>query len=377
MNFFNRKLLAAAIAFAAVTSANAGLYPVVRDSSGNYSQQSLTNANTLHAMAMNKGTVRVEIILNDGSANATTQTQLSTQQRQASALQAFNQFKSGLGNESNKVSRNFSDITLDPFFEVNLTAAEVTALLANSNVKSFSDVTYFKPFLNQSNSLLQTSFLPPMQPNALTNYYLGVIDSGVDNFHNAFGGRVFAGACFPTAGTLCAGRDNSGFLPTTGRACTGVSNCGHGTHVAGIAASSDVVSGMAPTASIFSIMAAEQFGTSYGFTATGLNNALATLIQNVSYSANGSAAKRLAAVNLSLGELVDPAQTCGGHTCANHRKHQPAHQHARCFGSSSVWKHGGLVRVSRLFTKRSRGFGGKQTGFTVDTIFAGHRQYQA
>jgi hypothetical protein len=316
-----RNVMAVSIALAAAMAANAGQYPVLRDSSGSFNSQAQANAQALLQVAQQQGYVRVEIALRSNTLSSQGElpvAPITLEQRRAEALQAVDQFKTTLSDGKKPVARDYSEVTLDPFFNVNLTASEVTQLLSNPNVKSFSDVTYFKPFLNQVNNIVQTSGLPLMRPNAQTQHYMGVIDSGVDSTHSAFGGRVFAGACFPTTGanSLCTGRSNVGFPPASGQACSGVTNCGHGTHVAGIAASSDFVaanSGMAPTASVFSIMAAERSPIApqfYEFTAVELNNALNTLIQNVSFSTPGNSSKRLAAVNLSLGEPLEIFQSC-------------------------------------------------------------------
>ena len=66
-------------------------------------------------------------------------------------------------------------------------------------------------------------------------FQVAIIDSGVDNQHNAFTGRIVSQACFVTDFS-CAGGTNATTAAGSGDECTFSSDCDHGTHVGSIAA---------------------------------------------------------------------------------------------------------------------------------------------
>lgn len=104
---------------------------------------------------------------------------------------------------------------------------------------------------------------------------VAILDTGVDRDHPMFldannNSRVVAEACFSSNGTdsesLCPSGAESQFGEGAAADCTGnVSGCGHGTHVAGIAAGSEVqssgltFSGVAPEADIIAIQVFSKF----------------------------------------------------------------------------------------------------------------------
>lgn len=93
-----------------------------------------------------------------------------------------------------------------------------------------------------------------------------ILDTGVDSDHDFLGGRVVAEACFSTDDpsndtyTLCPDGTEEQIGTGAGADCDGASGCGHGTHVAGIAAGSGVDrDGVAKGADIISIQVFSEF----------------------------------------------------------------------------------------------------------------------
>ncbi len=111
-------------------------------------------------------------------------------------------------------------------------------------------------------------------PAAWANGYTGsqqtvaILDSGVDKFHGFLFGKVIDESCYSsnvpgTATSFCPGGATESTLPDSGLNCPAeISGCGHGTHLAGIAAGRGAsFSGVAKDASIISIQIFSKFET--------------------------------------------------------------------------------------------------------------------
>jgi len=74
---------------------------------------------------------------------------------------------------------------------------------------------------------------------------IAVLDTGVENSHTMLSGKIVEEACYSTTSssstTLCPNGTSEQIGPGSAAPCTGI--CSHGTHVAGIAAGSEVFSG--------------------------------------------------------------------------------------------------------------------------------------
>ncbi|MDP9465228.1 MAG: S8 family serine peptidase, partial [Actinomycetota bacterium] len=134
-------------------------------------------------------------------------------------------------------------------------------------------------------------------------YQVVIVDSGVDNGHSAFSGRIVSQACYVTDFS-CPGGVNFSTAAGSGDACTHSTDCDHGTHVAGIAAGSTFTGGhegVARGVGIVAIKVAQDDPSSPFWTSafSAVDNALAQ-----AYVLKTSTNPNIVAVNLSLGTDV-------------------------------------------------------------------------
>jgi hypothetical protein len=145
-----------------------------------------------------------------------------------------------------------------PYIAVSVDAAGLQQLQASSNVLNISPDTGMRLTLSES--------LPRIgAPRAWAGGFTGagktiaVLDSGVDKSHPWLAGKVVSEACYSTTNpaeqysSVCPNGVVESTDPDSGLPCTvldGVGNCGHGTHIAGIAAGRG---GVAYNANVISI----------------------------------------------------------------------------------------------------------------------------
>lgn len=146
---------------------------------------------------------------------------------------------------------------------------------------------------------------------------VAILDTGVDKSHAFFQSRVVSEACYSTtyaphgATSLCPGGVEESTAAGSGVDCSGAAGCGHGSHVAGIAAGADAVdgvdiySGVAKGADIIAIQVFSQFTGGY---CDGAGGDPCVLTYNTDQMAaldhlydNLSGTHDIAAVNMSLG----------------------------------------------------------------------------
>jgi subtilisin len=134
---------------------------------------------------------------------------------------------------------------------------------------------------------------------------IAIVDTGVDAAHPFLGGRVIAEACFSTnnavqgATSLCPGGGSEAFGPGAAAPCS-LSNCDHGTHVAGIAAGNG---GIAPGASIIAVQVFSKIASCSAFSLPSpcALSYVSDQLRAFDWLASTAFTPPLAIVNLSLG----------------------------------------------------------------------------
>jgi hypothetical protein len=203
-------------------------------------------------------------------------------------------------------ARRLSQLQSVPSAVYQVNPAALETLLANPEVVSVALDGTVQGELASSTQVIQSTQLNTA--GVLGNgfeggpggYQVAIIDSGVDNQHNAFTGRIVSQACSVTDNS-CPGGTN--FTTAAGSAdeCTHSNDCDHGTHVGSIAAGETFAGGhegVARGAGIVAVKVAQDNPGSSRWTAQ--FSAIDTALQHVLNLRNGPF-PRLAAVNLSIG----------------------------------------------------------------------------
>ena len=204
-------------------------------------------------------------------------------------------------------SRRLFEYKVVPSAVYKLTRAGLNALLRDPNVVSVVLDGQVRGELDSSTQVIQSDALNTagilgnnFEGSTTGAYQVAIIDSGVDNGHNAFSGRIVSQACFVTDFS-CPGGTNSAFGAGAADDCTHSTDCDHGTHVGGIAAGSFFTGGhegVARGARLVAIKVAQDNPASPRWTAmfSSIDNALQHVL-NLKNSTNPN----LVSVNLSIG----------------------------------------------------------------------------
>jgi len=153
-----------------------------------------------------------------------------------------------------------------PFIAMTVDKNTLERLESSSLVATISEDVVLFPNLADSVPLVGA-------PQAWSSGFSGqgqavaILDTGVDNTHSAFSpGRVIEETCYSTTVpgqslSFCPGGVSEATGPDSALPCT-VAGCGHGTHVAGIAAGNDaIITGVAKDANIIAIQVFSKFTT--------------------------------------------------------------------------------------------------------------------
>ena len=148
-----------------------------------------------------------------------------------------------------------------PLLAVELTADERAALALDPDVARVLDDALLFPVLTDSVPLVEADQAWSAGYDG-AGVVVAVLDTGVDKAHPFLAGKVVEEACFSktepgTSETLCPSGLDQQFGPGAAAPCT-LTNCFHGTHVAGIIAGNDPsaapsIAGVAKNASVFAV----------------------------------------------------------------------------------------------------------------------------
>ncbi len=133
---------------------------------------------------------------------------------------------------------------------------------------------------------------------------VAILDTGIDTDHPVFEGRLVDQACFSK--NLCPNNKTKQIGAGAAEACTSLSGCGHGTHVAGIAAGAATgvrAAGVAPKAKVLPINVFSRFDTkkACGDDPPCLLASDSHLLQALQHVYKQRKRFSIAAVNMSLG----------------------------------------------------------------------------
>ncbi len=194
-----------------------------------------------------------------------------------------------------------------PFVAMRVDPQALEALKNLQQVATVHEDALHRPALGESVALIGAN-------NAWTSgasgqgQVIAILDTGVDKNHAFLAGKVVAEGCFSTtdaedaATSLCPGGVQASSAAGAGANCS-LEGCGHGTHVAGIAAGKGAsFSGVARDANLIAIQVFTRFDDStFCGSATCLAAYTSDILQGLqqvqAYAANYS----VASVNLSLG----------------------------------------------------------------------------
>jgi subtilisin family serine protease len=209
------------------------------------------------------------------------------------------------------VVRSFSEV---PWVAVEVDAEGLADLRESADVKSLRLDRRERVQLRESSEIVGASAVH-RRGVAGRGWAIGILDTGVEAAHPFLAGRVRSGACF-SADASCPNGETTMIGPGAGEPCDfGESSCGHGTHVAGIAAGQGrSTAGVAPAAEIIPVQIFTEFT---GEDCEDMDEDpcalayLSDITSGLEYLYSMRNEIRIAAVNLSIGgELYSSVSEC-------------------------------------------------------------------
>lgn len=204
----------------------------------------------LRNIANRQGQVRVLVVLAVpdtaafGAMNDANRTQVIAQTR--------NTVLASVAGQNVAVQREYEHF---PIVALRVDAAALDILAASPNVVSIERDALHAPDLDVSATQVQADGADGAWERGRTGsgWAVAILDTGVNKNHTNLAGRVISEACY--SDNLCPGGAASSTAANSGLDCsTTITGCGHGSHVAGIVASTHATNrGIAYNASIIAI----------------------------------------------------------------------------------------------------------------------------
>lgn len=203
------------------------------------------DVSALHATAELNGTVRVIVALRPAPTFA----------RRDAIAGAQSSVLSALGADGVSAVRTYRTL---PYVALTVSPAALERLARLSQVASISaDTLAAMQVIHSTQDIGATSVWQMGYSGA--GWSVVVMDTGVDSRHTFLRNKVIAEACFSTtmgtiSSSLCANGSDTDIGVGAAQPCSGVAECWHGTHVAGIAAGRGTeFSGVAKDATIIAV----------------------------------------------------------------------------------------------------------------------------
>jgi subtilisin family serine protease len=217
--------------------------------------------------------------------------------------------------DKGKVIHRFKTL---PLLTVSATPQEIADLAASDDVAEVRLDYLVKPSLATSTPQIGSTTVNARGVTG-AGQTVAILDTGVDRSHPFLAGRVVDEACFGG----CASGAASASGPGTGVNCaTFITGCGHGTHVAGIAAGAagpgGGANGVAPGAKVMSINVFHRVDNFWPFNFCGSDASpcarawASDEIAGLDYVFTRRFLFNIAAVNVSIGDGGDNVSQCTG-----------------------------------------------------------------
>ena len=278
------------------------------------------SAARLRAAVGNHGSVRLIVTMKQDVAVEADLTRRQVRRQRAAIEARLNSLDQILAGTSSRVVTEF---TVVPAAVAVVDAEGLESLLADPAVAALTLDREAPMALDVSTGVIDSDLLNTagvlgnnFEGSTAGAYEIAILDSGVDNQHNAFTGRIVAQACF-SATSFCPNGGTSQIGGAAGDNCTYSTQCDHGTHVGGIAAGSIYTGGHEGVARGARLVAIQVGHRSTSCNAGEPNpcwryffSDLDLALQHTLNLRNGG--RNIAAINLSLGGPLHTTEaTCG------------------------------------------------------------------